>query len=423
MSIEIKEGYKKTKLGWIPEEWKIESLLSLGEFSKGKGVSKSELVEFGIPAIRYGEIYTEHDFYLKEYKSFVSEESASKSKPIQKGDLLFAGSGETNEDIGKCVAIVDDTNGVAGGDIIIFRNHNESTKFLGFQLNSIASQRQTYKFGQGHSVVHIYSSSLKNLLLALPPLPEQKKIADILSTWDKAIETTQALIEKLQLRKKGLMQQLLSGKKRLPGFSLPTGQVGGEWEEFSLGDVSNRLTKKNVELNDNVVTISAQRGFVRQEDFFNKRVASKTLSGYYLIDRGHFAYNKSYSKGYPMGAFKRLDDFDKAVVTTLYICFEITENADSDFMLYYFEGGMLVRNLMKIAQEGGRAHGLLNISLGDFFELKMILPPKQEQTAIAQVLCKADEEINQARQYLEQLQEQKKGLMQQLLTGQRRVTV
>jgi len=295
-------------------------------------------------------------------------------------------------------------------------NLDASKKYIFQYLKSNIFYKSIIKKVNKSTIMDLQLGDLRKTKIPLPPLPEQKKIADILSIWDKAIVTTQGLIDKLQLRKKGLMQQLLTGKKRLPGFE-------GAWEECIFSDVANRLTKKNTELNDNVITISAQRGFIRQEDYFNKRVASKTLSGYYLIDKGQFAYNKSYSKGYPMGAFKRLDDFDKAVVTTLYICFEITEKANSNFMVYYFEGGMLVRNLMKIAQEGGRAHGLLNISLGDFFGLKMTLPSTEEQTAIAQVLTKADEEINRTQNYLEQLQEQKKGLMQQLLTGQRRVVV
>ncbi|MCG8801962.1 restriction endonuclease subunit S [Tenacibaculum finnmarkense] len=260
----------------------------------------------------------------------------------------------------------------------------------------------------------INSKEYSLLPIHLPPLKEQQEIAKILSTWDEAIETTQSLIEKLQFRKKGLMQELLSGKKRLAGFS-------EQWEEMRLGEVTNRITKKNTELNDTVITISAQRGFVRQEDYFKKRVASKTLSGYYLIEKGHFAYNKSYSKGYPMGAFKRLDTLEKAVVTTLYICFEAKENIDSDFLLNYFEGGMITKNLTKIAQEGGRAHGLLNIGINEFFALKLTVPSLSEQKAISKIIDLSDIEISEKKAYLLQLKNQKKGLMQQLLTGKKRV--
>lgn len=269
---------------------------------------------------------------------------------------------------------------------------------------------------QGSTFTAISGNDIKKVIIPLPPLKEQQKIAQILSQWDEAIETTQNLITQLQLRKKGLMQELLSGKKRLAGFS-------EEWKEIKLGDITSRITKKNTELNDTVITISAQRGFVRQEDFFKKRVASKTLSGYYLIEKGHFAYNKSYSNGYPMGAFKRLDTLEKAVVTTLYICFEAKDNVDSDFLLSYFEGGMITKNLTRIAQEGGRAHGLLNIGINDFFGLKLTVPSLTEQKEISKVLNTVDEEISSKISYLDNLKQQKKGLMQQLLTGQKRVKV
>lgn len=394
-----KEGYKMTKLGWIPEEWEVSTYGKCVDIKVGRDIKENHYKpirnnEFSIPVYSN----TVHDFGLYGYYDF--EEFGGESLTI-----VGRGAGLGTP------FYRSESYGAIGRLLVLIPNQNVDAKFL-----SEYTKGQVNFHFESSGIPQLTGVQLAKYKVALPPLPEQKKIAAILSTWDAAIDTTQALIKTLQLRKKGLMQQLLTGKKRLPGYE-------GEWEENKLSDIANRLTKKNEELNDNVVTISAQRGFILQEDYFNKRVASKTLSGYYLIDRGQFAYNKSYSKGYPMGAFKRLDDFDKAVVTTLYICFEITDKADSGFMLYYFEGGMLIRNLMKIAQEGGRAHGLLNIGLADFFGLKLTLPTIQEQTAIAQVLTKSDEEIEQTQKYLEQLQAQKKGLMQQLLTGQKRVSV
>lgn len=267
---------------------------------------------------------------------------------------------------------------------------------------------------QGAGRYKLNKASLEQLKIAYPSIKEQSRIIDIIDLWDKNTETLQTLIDQKQLQKKWLMQQLLTGKKRLPGFD-------GAWEKRDLSSVTERVKRKNSEGNDNVVTISAKRGFVLQESFFKKRVASNTLSNYYLLKKGEFAYNKSYSKGYPMGAFKRLDNLEKGVVTTLYICFSIKPIIDSNFLLFYFEGGLMIRELMKVAQEGGRAHGLLNISLGDFFALKLIVPPLFEQKAIAEVLAKADEEIKLLEQKLIELKEQKKGLMQQLLTGKKRL--
>jgi type I restriction enzyme S subunit len=214
------------------------------------------------------------------------------------------------------------------------------------------------------------------------------------------------------------MQNLLTGKKRLTGFS-------GEWNEIMMSKMFEGVTRKNSEGNSNVVTISAQRGFVRQTDFFNKTIASDIVINYFLVEKGEFCYNKSYSNGYPWGATKRLKVFDKAVVTTLYICFKIKNEQENsgDFFEHFFEANLLDRGLTKIAHEGGRAHGLLNVTPSDFFSLKITTPSFEEQTAIAQVLQTADKEIQLLRTKTEKLKEQKKGLMQVLLTGRKRLNL
>jgi type I restriction enzyme S subunit len=152
-------------------------------------------------------------------------------------------------------------------------------------------------------------------------------------------------------------------------------------------------------------------------------VASELLDNYFLLRNGKFAYNKSYSNGYPMGAIKRLNNFEKGVVTTLYICFAL-QNTDlhcPDFFEQFFEAGLMNRGLEKIAHEGGRAHGLLNVTPTDFFNLSLCIPDAEGQTAIAAVLQAADREIGLLKQKLEKLKEQKKGLMQVLLTGKVRL--
>ena len=268
------------------------------------------------------------------------------------------------------------------------------------------------------AVPHISPNDVKEFTVLLPPLPEQKNISQILSTWDQAITATERLLENSQKRKKGLMQQLLTGKKRLPGFE-------EEWEKVRLGSIFSRVTSRNEGQSTNVVTISGQQGLIRQQEFFKKSIASETLDNYFLLEKGQFAYNKSYSNGYPMGAIKRLNRYDDGVVTTLYICFELTDGhaADSDFYEQYFESGLLNPGLMQVAHEGGRAHGLLNVKPSDFFSLTIHKPDISEQKAIANVLCIADSEIDAQKARLEQLRSEKRALMQQLLTGKRRVNV
>ena len=143
---------------------------------------------------------------------------------------------------------------------------------------------------------------------------------------------------------------------------------------YKMSDFSSRIATKNKDGKCSLVlTIAAQYGLVNQESFFNKSVASENLTGYYLLHKGEFAYNRSYSAGYDWGAVKRLDDYDEGVLSTLYICFKINETiVDSDYLSYYFESIKWHRGLSDIAGEGARNHGLLNVSMTDYFNTKTV---------------------------------------------------
>lgn len=193
------------------------------------------------------------------------------------------------------------------------------------------------------------------------------------------------------------------------------------WSVKKLGDVVSKISRRNIINNTNVVTISAQKGFINQEQFFNKSVAGSDLTNYYLLEKGDFGYNRSYSKGYPTGAIKRVDNYDYATVSTLYICFRPLNKVNSDYLLQYFETGLQHFELYKIVQEGARNHGLLNVSLSDFFNIKLLLPPLAEQEKIAGILGTWDEAIEKLSSLIEQKKLLKKGLMQRLLTGKTRL--
>ncbi len=208
--------FKDSELGKIPESWEVKSLSMIGSFSKGKGISKNEIIEDGIPCMRYAEIYTEYDIVLKNIKSFIDEKSAFNSKQLNKGDILFAGSGETLDDIGKSVAFIDDFEAYVGGDTVILSpSIDYNSLFMSYQLNSTIVRLQLRKLGQGSSVVHIYSSGLEKVKVPFPPLKEQKQIAEILSTADEKLEVLRAKKEKYETLKKGLLQKLLSGEVRV----------------------------------------------------------------------------------------------------------------------------------------------------------------------------------------------------------------
>lgn len=249
--------------------------------------------------------------------------------------------------------------------------------------------------------------------LLVPSAAEQQKIADCLSAVDELISAQDQKVELLKERKQGLMQQLFprSGETtprlRFPGFT-------GEWEEKKMSDVFTRITRRNTENNQNVLTISAQYGLISQLDFFKKSVSASNVTGYYLLKKGEFAYNKSSSQGRPFGAIKPLRLYDKGVVSTLYICFKCNDSREIDFWDQYFDAGLLDKELVSIAQEGARNHGLLNIPTSGFFGLSVLSPSIDEQQQIASCLSALDKTIAAETDMLEALEAHKKGLMQQL---------
>ncbi len=417
----VSDKVKKAGLEFeVPNGWKTETIGSLFSLKNGINAGKESYGD-GVKFINVMEVINNSSLtYYKIPGSVQISEDQKLIYSVNFGDVLFNRTSEVTNEIGFSSVYLGEKDVAFGGFVIrgrpISGDLDDYYKKYCFRSEYVRSQ--IIKSGQGAVRSNIGQKDLEQVKILLPPLQEQRAIAKVLGTIDQAIRITQILITQKVLRKKWLMQNLLTGKKRLKGFS-------GEWREFQLLDLFNRVTRKNVECNSNVVTISAQRGFVKQRDFFKKNIASEILDNYFLVFRGEFCYNKSYSNGYPWGAIKRLNDFDKAVVTTLYICFGIKNeiNADPDFFEQFFNANLLDKGLVKIAHEGGRAHGLLNVTPSDFFSLKISIPEMKEQTAIAQVLQTADFEINLLKTKAEKLREQKKGMMQVLLTGKVRLNV
>lgn len=206
----------KLRLPGFSSPWQKVKLGDIGKFDKGYGVPKESIRNTGNKAITYGEIYTKHDFVIKKFTSYIDDETAVASKKITQGAILFTGSGETLEDIGKCVAFIDNDIAYAGGDIIIFNPSIEINRLvLSYCLNYAPVNAQKATYGQGHSVVHIYQKDLAKLQVTIPSVSEQNAIAEVLTTADREIELAKEKLERLRRQKRGLMQQLLSGKKRI----------------------------------------------------------------------------------------------------------------------------------------------------------------------------------------------------------------
>ena len=205
----------QTRLPGFEGEWEVKRLGELGSFLKGSGVRRNEAQSGSLPCVRYGEIYTVHHDVIREFRSWISRDVAATAVRIQKGDLLFAGSGETKDEIGKCVAVVIDKEAYAGGDIVILRAPETDPVFMGYALNQPAVNLQKSSFGQGDAVVHISASALSQIFIKLPPKAEQDAIATVLSDIDAELEALQQRRTKIAAIKQAMMQELLTGRTRL----------------------------------------------------------------------------------------------------------------------------------------------------------------------------------------------------------------
>lgn len=401
---QISEGYKQTSIGIIPEDWEEMELGKIGKFFKGKGVPKDKIVKEGFKCLTYGDLYTKYDILIKDVKSHITQETAEISQQIEFGDICIAGSGETIEDIGKCATFVADEIGYAGGDIIVFRSDNNAVT-LSYIINSDTAKRQKYKFGQGHSVVHIYSSQLEKLKIPLPPLPEQQKIAEILSAWDKAIELCQKTIEELKQRNKGLAQQLLSGKTRVKGFEDTV------WRFTKIGDilVESNLPSVNQSHPDKRITVKLNLKGIEKREFRGTEVEGATY--FYTRKAGQFIYGK---QNLHKGAFGiipiELNNYDSSSDIP---AFDFKEKFNSKFILYFFSRKSFYERL----ENYSTGTGSKRIQPKELFKIEIKIPNIEEQEKIAEILDTAAFELKHYEEKLQNLKLQKKGLMQQLLTG------
>lgn len=206
----------KRRLPGFSDPWRGLRLHQLGTFLKGAGIKRDEAATGVIPCVRYGEIYTSHSDHIRTFHSWISRSVASSATKLQLGDLLFAGSGETKEEIGKCVAFLDDVEAFAGGDIVILRPTSDvNSMFMGYLLNTPAVVRQKAGRGQGDAVVHISATALGDIRIELPPSHEQKAIAQVLSDLDTDIEALELRLTKARALKQAMAQALLTGRIRL----------------------------------------------------------------------------------------------------------------------------------------------------------------------------------------------------------------
>ncbi|CAA0160500.1 restriction endonuclease subunit S [Tenacibaculum maritimum] len=422
MELTTKQGFKQTEIGLIPEDWEVVAFDKIGYFLKGKGIKKDEVVSNGNPCIRYGELYTKYDNIIKKTFSFISNEIASTSLKLKYGDLLFAGSGEKREEIGKSAVILrSDT--YAGGDIVVFRGRNIEVSYLGYISNSSPVIKQKSLYGQGDAVVHIYSGGLSKIKFPLPPtLKEQKAIATALSDVDDLIVSLEGLIAKKQAIKQGAMQQLLTpphkGGKRLPGFS-------GEWVEKNLGELAWfqegpglrkwQFTTKGIKV---INITNLVNGYLDLDkttrhiswDEFNK------MYKHFEVDE-HDIVVASSGNSYCKTSVVRQQDLP-LVMNTSVIRFKPNSIMDYQLLLVLLKSSQFKKQI-DLLITGGAQPNFGPVHLPKVFF--NIPESKDEQKAIAKILSDMDTELEQLETKKAKYQQLKQGMLQELLTGNTRL--
>jgi len=291
----------------------------------------------------------------------------------------------------------------------IIVNDLNSNEYLYYQLVMNVNRIKLIACEQAVPIIN--KSQFESIKLPKAPLPEQKAIAQVLSTADAAIHTTEKLIAQKELRKKWLMQQLLTGKKRLKGFS---GEVKLKVVEHYLKEISER--NKDLKIK-NVLSVTNSKGFINQSDQFDRVVASEDATNYKIVRKGQFAYNPSRVN---VGSLDLLRDFESGILSPMYVVFETDKSQLlPDYFYFQLKTQWFYGHIPMFVQGSVRD----SLSFDGLCSMKFFIPSIEEQTAIAQVLQAADKEISLLKAKAEKLREQKKGLMQQLLTGKKRIKV
>ena len=352
-------------------------------------------------------------------KAFISielyEQLAKSSGKLEQNDILITGGGSIG-----IPYIVPDNKPLYSKDAdLIWIKHSANFDSRYLYTYFISEEFREYLASISHmgTIAHYTIEQVKDTPVRLPSIDEQRELGDFFVSLDHLITLHQRKLDKLKILKKTMLENCFPQK----GESVPRVRFGGftgDWEQRKLSDVVERITRKNQNLECTFpLTISAQYGLIDQNEFFDKRIASKDVCGYYLIRKGEFAYNKSTSVDAPWGAIKRLDRYESGVLSTLYIVFRILDESqtDSDYLVTYYETDLWHKDVQAIAAEGARNHGLLNIAPADFFKTTLMYPQDiEEQQLIGCYFKSLDNLITLHQCKLEKLQTIKKSLLRSM---------
>lgn len=396
----IPQGYKMTSLGVIPQDWEVKRLKNISRVVTGNTPSTSDMANYGNEYFFVSPVDLSENKYIYNTEKKLSLKGYSLSRQIPAGAVLFTCIGSTIGKMGITISPLACNQQINA----IICNSDISNEYVYYELSNRAKR---IKLLAGEQAVPIINKSdFENSKILLPPLSEQQKIAEVLGTWDKAIEKQTQLIKKLELRKKGLMQQFLTGKKRLPGFS-------GEWRKVKLGKLfieRNEINKANLPL----LSITADRGVIFQSESDKRDISNDDKSKYKHICPNDIGYN-TMRMWQGRCALSSLE----GIVSPAYTIITPNKDINPYFMEMLFKQPFTIYCFWTHSQ--GLVNDTLNCKFPDFSQIKVTIPNFEEQNAISQFFKGINHEIELCTQKLNSLLQQKKGLMQVLLTGKKRV--
>lgn len=400
----IPQGYKATALGIIPQEWEVKFLGDL--LSRcANGLTYDVSITSGIPVTRIETISTGEINYAKV--GYIPNESGYETFRMQKGDILYSHINSLSQ-IGKVAYYKGDKEIYHGMNLLLLRaNKSLDKQYLYYTLLTDHMRHMAQVIAKpAVNQASISTSDLKRVKIAVPPLGEQRKIAEVLGVWDEAIEKQARLIEKLALRKRALMQRLLSAKLRLPGFSEP-------WKIHKLQELFTERNETN-RTDLPLLSITGDRGVILQTESEKRDTSNDDKSKYKRIAKGDIGYN-TMRMWQGRSALSGLE----GIVSPAYTIVVPNTDVDGYYMSVLFKQPRLIYDFWTHSQ--GLVGDTLNCKYRDFGQVHICCPPLAEQKAITEVLTAADREIELAKEKLERLRRQKRGLMQQLLTGKKRI--
>ena len=373
-----KQNTPEIRFEGFTDPWEQRKLGNCGATYGGlTGKTKEDFGHGNARFIPYTNVF---DNPLTDTKRLAAVEIDSSQNQVAYGDVLFTVSSETPDEVGMSSVWLSDQENVYLNSFC-FGYRQDSTfdpHYLAYMLRSSSVRSNLALLAQGISRFNISKNKVMELTVPVPSAVEQKELGQYFTKLDHLITLHQRKHDKLCTVKKSMLDKMFpkpgetEPEIRFKGFTDP-------WEQRKLGEVAHRVIRKNEgNQSDLPLTISAQHGLVDQRDYFNSQVASRDMSGYYLLENGEFAYNKSTSADSPWGAIKRLTKYEKGCLSTLYICFRL-DQGDPEFLVTYYETNRWHGAVQMIAAEGARNHGLLNIAPDDFFETALTLPCSTEE--------------------------------------------